>query len=184
MLNSIHGLIDIDPDKAKELIMDMSRLMRYMLYDSTRDLLPLRNELGFLKEFIRILHERYPEDKVSVSIKFPDNKDIETLSIPPLLFIVFIENAFKYGVDYRHKSHIAVTIEIRGDQLHFSCMNFKYPDEDKSRINHGGIGLANIRKRLALLYAGKASLDIAETDNHFIVNLTIPLNEIKDTDNR
>lgn len=183
MLNSIHGLIDLDPEKAKELIMDMSRLMRYMLYDSSHDYISLQNELDFLKEYIRMLHERYPEDKVTISTKFPDGKAIEQIKIPPLLFIVFIENAFKYGIDYRHESHIAIKIDICGSELHFGCMNFKYPDADKPCMKRGGIGLANIRKRLSLLYNGKETLHITETDEQYIVHLTIPFNEIKDSDN-
>lgn len=183
MLNSIHGLIDIDPEKAKELIMDMSRLMRYMLYDSSHDYILLQNELDFLKEYIRMLHERYPEDKVTISTKFPDNKEIENIKIPPLLFITFIENAFKYGIDYRHTSQIAIKIDICGKELHFSCMNFKYPDADKPCIKRGGIGLTNIRKRLALLYNGKETLHITETDEQYIVHFTVPFNEIKDSNN-
>lgn len=183
MLNSIHGLIEINPRKAQELVMEMSRLMRYMLYDSAKDCISLKAELNFLKEYIRIIHDRYPDGKVDVCLNFPSDEDIESIVIPPLLFIVFIENAFKYGVDYRYQSYIAIRMEIADDRLIFDCMNLMHPKDNDNHIDKGGIGLANIRQRLTLLYGGKENLNISETDNQYTVHLSIPIYETKNSDN-
>lgn len=182
-LNSIHGLIDINPSKAKELVIEMSRLMRYLLYDSSKDRVSLASELTFLKEYIRIITDRYPDGKVDMSVCLPDEKDVEHIMIPPLLFIVFIENAFKYGVDYRYDSRVAIRMELDGNGLHFSCLNFKHPADDDMRLKRGGIGLANVRKRLALIYGGRESLRISDNDNQYLVNLTIPLDEAENNNN-
>lgn len=182
MLNSIHGLIEINPPKAQELVIGMSHLMQYMLYDSSKDYISLSDELNFVKEYVRIIQDRFPKGKVNVSFKLPDNKDVTHIKIPPLLFLVFIENAFKHGVDYRYESNIMICIDVRDNELHFTCMNRKFP-LNEGRIKHHGIGLENVRKRLELLYQGKETLDIEESDERYIVNLIIPIHETEDNNN-
>lgn len=182
MLNSIHGLVDINPEKAKELIMDMSRLMAYMLYDSEQNTISLSKEIKFLKDYIRIIHERYPKGKVEISTFFPNDKEIENIMVPPLLFIAFIENAFKHGVDYRYHSGIIVSMDIFDNQLHFGCVNKLHP-KNGDTIRKGGFGLENIKKRLLLLYGRKSTLKISKSQTEFIINLIIPIDETENSDN-
>lgn len=181
MLNNIHGMIEIDPEKAQGMVIDMSNLMRYMIYDSSKPLIGLDNEVAFLRNYLRLMRQRYPENLVTITATFPDDSVMKQVSIPPLLFLVFIENAFKHGISYREPSFVNVAIEVSDRFVNFSCSNSNHGSKpDKST----GIGLQNIGKRLALIYGDNASLQLHTTDNAFIVNLSIPIHETTDADNR
>lgn len=171
MLNNIHGLIESDPTKAQETVVEMSRLMRYMLYETSRRRISLAHETEFLRDYIELMRQRYPENRVTITADFPSEIDAAGIEVPPLLFLAFIENAFKHGVSYRRNSFIAVRIEISGKELHFTCINSLHPSEDSMHID--GIGLTNIRRRLELIYGDSATLDIKEGDSTYTVNLTI-----------
>ncbi len=182
MLNNIHGMIEIDPEKAQAMVIDMSQLMRYMLYDSSQTRIPLANEINFLHNYLRIMRRRYPEEKVRIWADFPEESKIRDIKIPPLLFLVFVENAFKHGISYRKESHVTVAVEVEDKKLLFRCINTRYPEEGETKRE--GIGLRNVSQRLKLIYGDCANLDIKETDEEYIVTLTIPVDENKDTDNR
>ena len=95
------------------------------------------------------------------------------LEIPPMLFLPFIENAFKYGTDFKGHTEVKIEITVSGDDLHFNCVNIlgsRKSDKDRS-----GIGLQNTKERLELLYPNKHVLEVTENDNRFIVNLTLKL---------
>ncbi len=173
MLNNIHGMIEIDPAKAQAMVIDMSKLMRYMLYDSSRTRIPLANEISFLHNYLRIMRRRYPEDKVSITDSFPAADAVAGVEVPPLLTLVFVENAFKHGISYRSHSYVAVSMTLAGGELSFSCINSRHTGGDS--VDDKGIGLRNIRQRLALLYGDAASMSIRETETDYIVNLTIPV---------
>lgn len=186
MLNNIHGMIEIDPEKAQGMVIDMSSLMRYMLYDSSRELIPLTDEIDFLRNYIRVMERRYPPDKVSISLDFPSKKEAEGIQVPPLLFLVFAENAFKHGISYREPSSVEISMKIAGKgseensgheaasraaTLEFSCINTCHSDGSTPP----GIGLANIRQRLRLLYGDRATLAVNRAERTFYVTLIIPL---------
>ena len=170
MLNNIHGMIEIDPEKAQAMVIDMSQLMRYMLYDSSRTRIPLANEIDFIKNYLRIMRRRFPADRVSIEGSFPDDKDIAGIDVPPLLTLVFMENAFKHGISFRNPSFVKVSMKIEGDRLIFRCTNSRRSDNEETKGT--GIGLPNIRQRLALLYGSKMSLDITETETEYDVKLS------------
>ena len=178
MLNNIHGMIEIDTDVAQKMVLDMSRLMRYMLYESSKPKISLADEIAFLTKYIDIMRIRYDVSKVEIKTSFPETREMSIISLPPLLFLVFVENAFKHGVSYRDKSFVIVGIEVTPEFIVFSCSNSNH-----SVSKEPGIGLSNIRQRLELLYGGRANLEIEETPNTYIVNLSIPRYEAKDTDN-
>lgn len=182
MLNNIHGMIEIDPVKAQAMVIDMSRLMRYMLYDSSKTGIPLENEIDFLRNYLRIMRRRFPENRVTISSAFPSDEEVAGINIPPLLFLVFVENAFKHGISYRKKSYVDVSVEIRDNKLEFNCVNSRHTNEPGTKGN--GIGLRNISQRLNLIYGSRALLAIHESETTYTVNLTIPLNEIENADNR
>lgn len=174
MLNNIHGMIEINPEKAQSMVIDMSHLMRYMLYESSKPVITLSEEIAFLHNYLNLMRLRFPEKLVSVTSHFPDRHLAAGISLPPLLFLVFIENAFKHGVSYQEASFIAVNMEVRETAIHFSCMNSNHAKTSEN-LEHIGIGLQNIRRRLSLIYGDKASLELTETDNAYTVNLTIPI---------
>ena len=168
-LNNIHALVDIDAEKAKSTILELSKMMRFVLYEGDKKGVPLTREFGFIRNYITLMRLRYT-DKVQISIDLPEQSP--DLMIPPLMLITFIENAFKHGVSYQHDSFIEVKAEVQGDTLHFSCRNSKAekPNEEK-----GGVGLANVKQRLKLLYDNDYSLKIQDDSDVYSVQLTIPL---------
>ncbi len=185
MLNNIHGMIEINPDKAQNMVLDMSRLMRYMLYDSSRPLISLADEVTFLSNYLNVMRQRFPENRLSIDARFPSEAEMQGISIPPLLFLVFIENAFKHGVSYRENSFVAISVEINNSTLLFSCQNSNHssssPADDSLRRE--GIGLRNVSQRLSLLYGSKANLTIQSSPSVYTVLLTIPCHETTDSDN-
>lgn len=188
MLNNIHGMIDINQEKAQEMVLDMSRLMRYMLYDSSRPETSLANEIEFIQNYLRLMRIRYPENRVTISASFPSDQSLlHSVMLPPLLFLVFIENAFKHGISYRQKSFVAISIEIQQGRLCFCCMNTRHNKisnkADRSKNDYSGIGLANIKQRLALLYGSGATLEIEETSTTYTVNLSFPIHDNKNIGN-
>lgn len=171
-LNNIHALCDIDVEKAKSSIIKLSKLMRYVLYEANNETISLNREIQFLSNYIMLMRLRYT-DKIQMSINLP--KVIPEVQIPPLLFISFVENAFKHGVSYQNKSFIKLDLQINDkSKIVFECYNSNW---NKAKEQHHGIGLENIRKRLNLLYGDDYMLSINENeiDNSFKIILIIPI---------
>lgn len=183
MLNNIHGMIEIDTERAQAMVIDMSRLMRYMLYDSAKPLISLADEVGFLQNYLRLMRLRFPENRVTITTEFPPEEKTRGISVPPLLSLVFIENAFKHGVSYRESSFVGVSMEVGGGCLRFTCVNSSHAGGDEGGHAGGGIGLSNVEQRLQLLYGDRASLEINATETVYTVNLTIPCHETENADN-
>ena len=168
-LNNIHALVDINKVQAKKAIVELSKMMRYVLYEANNKTIPLSREVLFLNNYIELMKLRYIE-KVNVKVSLPE--DIPAVEIPPLLYISFIENAFKHGVSYQTNSLIYVAMQVEDGSLVFTCSN---SNNGKSEEQHRGIGLDNIQKRLKLLYGDKYTLSINEGPESFNVLLIIPL---------
>ena len=168
-LNNIHALIDIDPEKAQETVLELSKMMRYVLYEGNRQGVPLTKEMAFVRTYVKLMQLRYT-DKVRIALNLPT--EVPDRTIPPLVLISFIENAFKHGVSYQRKSFIEVNIAVENESLRFECRNSKAekPNEEK-----GGVGLANVRKRLDLLYNHDYTLRIDDGADVYTVELIIPL---------
>lgn len=181
MLNNIHGMIDINPEKAQEMLIDMSNLMRYMLYESSQSRIALSAEIGFLRNYLSLMRQRFPESRVEISSRLPAEEEIRGVMVPPLLFLVFIENAFKHGISYRSESFVSVRVEVTGGNVRFLCLNSIHPASSEKK--HEGIGLKNINQRLKLIFGDRYRLSTEATDKAYSVNLTIPANETKDSDN-
>lgn len=171
MLNNIHGMIDIDPVKAQDMLIDMSHLMRYMLYDSSHDRIGLTAEIDFLNNCLHIMRQRYPAERVAITAEFPDKEAASGVSLPPLLFLVFVENAFKHGISYQEHSFVSVNIVLTETDVKFICCNSRHAADPGHRE---GIGLHNVASRLKLLYADRAKLYISSEENTYSVQLTIP----------
>lgn len=182
MLNNIHGMIDIDPTKAQDMVIEMSRLMRYMLYESSRSEIQLAAEIGFIKDYLALMRVRYPEDCVNMLTQFPKSKETIGILIPPLLFLVFLENAFKHGISYSQVSFVSVSISLEDKKIIFRCMNSMHTADNEKAGE--GIGLENVKRRLKLIYGHNYQLEIDKTESVYTVNLTIPIYETEDIDNR
>ena len=168
-LNNIHALVLIDPETANRMIETLSKLMRYVLYDGNRSLAPLQKELAFVGNYVELMRVRYT-DNVRISIDIPD--EVPDVSVPSLLFATFIENAFKHGVSYESDSFIEISVKADAESgVLFTCRNSRLPDTADS---HGGVGLANARKRLQLIYGNRYTLDITPSEREYSVRLRLP----------
>jgi hypothetical protein len=169
-LNNIHSLIDIDKDEAREAIIKLSKMMRYLLYETDTEKTTLLREVEFLGSYINLMRLRF-NDKVKIKLSLPSS--IPEKTIPPFIFISLIENAFKHGVSYLDESFIDIDLTIGNDRLLLIVRNSK---TDKRQIDEfSGIGIENTRKRLELLYGNKYNLDIIDNNDTFTVNLSVPL---------
>ena len=167
-LNNIHALIDIDTEKAKDSVNELSKIMRYILYDSSLPVIALQKEITLLDNYIALMRLRYT-GSVDISVNIPSH--LPDVQIPPLLFITFIENAFKHGVSYQHPSYIHIMLEAREKELSFCIVNSNF----SNTRNPSGIGLENVTKRLQLLYGDKYILETRAKEDTFSVNLIIPI---------
>ena len=171
-LNNIHALVDIDPERAKASIVELSKLMRYVLYDGNNKLTPLSREVQFLRNYVQLMSMRYNTGNVSISLDAPDV--LPDSMLPPLLLVIFVENAFKHGISYRTKSFVEISLQPHADRLLFSCRNSR-PEIKHDENMKGGVGLSNVRRRLDLLFPNDYTLDIKEEEDTYTVKLEIPL---------
>ena len=174
-LNNIHALVDIDPEKAKSTIIELSKLMRYVLYESSRPTILLNKEIDFLQQYINLMRLRYT-NRVNIQVDMP--AEVPGIEVPPLLFIPFIENAFKHGVSYEHESFIRVKMQLQDSYLCFACENSKKPQEKATNTSnpHSGIGLENVQKRLKLIYGNDYFYLTSDNEKKYEVSLKIPVN--------
>ena len=169
-LNNIHSLVDINSEEAKMAIIKLSKMMRYLLYDTENQTTSLKKEIDFVESFINLMKLRFSE-KVKISTNFPPS--VPDKSIPPMLLIPLIENSFKHGVSYKEKSFISLDLIVGNDRMMFTVKNGK---PEKLRYDdYAGVYLLNAHKRLELLYGKNYNFDIIESDDLFTVNLSIPL---------
>ena len=168
-LNNIHALVDIDPEKAKDTILELSKMMRFVLYEGNKQGVPLSRELDFIRHYVTLMQLRYT-DKVRITVDLPQG--VPDRQIPPLILITFIENAFKHGISYQRDSFIEVTVAVEDEALRFLCRNSK---AEKPKEEKGGVGLENVRKRLNLIYDKQYSLKIKSEPETYTVELVMPL---------
>jgi two-component sensor histidine kinase len=171
-LNNIHALVDINAEEAKNAIFKLSCLMRYLLYESNTQHVLLKKEIDFVESYIELMRLRYDEENLSIETKYPDN--IENVYVPTALFLSFIENAFKHGVNPQDYSKIEIKFSVENEFLTFRIVNNRW-DEKFYQTEGTGIGLENVRKRLDLIYKSNYTLDIQASGNIFDVILKIPV---------
>lgn len=167
-LNNIHALIDIDTEKAKTTVIELSKIMRYVLYDADQPRVLLSKEIQFLDNYVKLMQIRFTNN-VEIHNLFPEN--IPDVKIPPLLLITLIENAFKHGVSYQKKSYIHTVLLMEDDKLHYTVEN-----SISSEVHEpSGVGLENLQKRLSLLFGNNYSLTIKREAEKYQVIMIIPL---------
>jgi two-component system LytT family sensor kinase len=169
-LNNIYSLISINTEDSQNAVLKLSRMMRYLLYESEHGETQLSSEIDFMNNYIDLMRLRM-SDKVKLNVSFP--LKYENVSMPPLLFISIIENAFKHGISYREKSFIDITMEVSKELITFRCINSIVKAGVENSTQHSGIGLENVSKRLNLLFPGRHEFKIEETGSTFHVLVSI-----------
>jgi len=172
-INSVYHLIDPKPAIAKDTLLKFSNLLRYQLYECNDDFIPLEKELAHIQDYVEMEKIRKGED-ASIQLKLPE--DTYGIMIPPLLFTPFIENAFKYvsNHDDGEKNNIAINVRLipEENKLRFETHNTV---DENGIISKGGIGIPNVKKRLALLFPNRHDLDLIKEPNHFVVRMSLNL---------
>ncbi|MDX9774085.1 MAG: histidine kinase [Bacteroidales bacterium] len=169
-LNNIYSLIEINKEDAQEAVLSLSKMMRYMLYESEQGNTRLSHEIEFMKGYIDLMKLRM-SDRVKLTVSWPEK--YEDLDLPPLLFIPFIENAFKHGVSYQGNAFIDISLKLDGGMIFFTARNSISRSGGNAPQAASGIGLENVRKRLALLFPGSHELRIDDGESVFTAELTI-----------
>ena len=150
-LNNIYALTAFDPTKAQEAIQELSKLLRYILYDTQQSMVPLKDEVEFIENYVQLMRIRLPQS-VDVNCQFSIGNS--QLTIAPLLFISLVENAFKHGVSPTEPSFIHISIEADEQQMICDIQNSNHPKAANDHSGHG-IGLQQVQRRLDLAYPGR-----------------------------
>ncbi|HTJ11553.1 MAG TPA: histidine kinase [Dinghuibacter sp.] len=168
-LNNLYALVLKGSDKAPDMLMRLSGILSYVLYESNAPQVPLEQEIRLCRDYVALERERYG-DRLELSMNFAG--EIAGREISPMLFQPFIENAFKHGTSEQlGKVWISIDLSLRDGQLFFRVINSRQPEAPTGN----GLGIANVRKRLELLYPGRSSLTAYPKEDVFISTLEIDL---------
>jgi len=150
-LNNVYSLIDSDAEKAKEAIHGLSKLMRYLLYETNTEKVKLVDEIDFMRRLIHLMNLRV-SDKTKTTASLPNVPP--HYQIAPLLFVPLIENAYKHGISATEPSSIFIELTFNSDRIYFLTENTNHPKSETDKSG-SGIGLENLKKRLEILYPNK-----------------------------
>ncbi len=169
MLNNLYAMVDKDPSLAKEVIIRLSDIMRYSIYEGKKDLVTLEEEIDFIKNYINLHRIRYHRE---IDVQFTIEVEDDKVKVTPLLFIILVENAFKHGVETM-TSDAFIHIRLKSDveKISFEIENnFERVEQNKT-----GIGLMNLNRRLELLYSERSKFDAEVKNNiyHSKLELTV-----------
>lgn len=170
MLNNLYAMVDKDPALAKKVIMRLSDMMRYSIYEGKKELVTLQEEIDFIHNYINLHKVRYyREIDVQFNIEVEDNK----VKVTPLLFIILVENAFKHGIEtITRNAFIHIRLKSDGRKIIFEIEN----NFEKDKQNKTGIGLTNLKRRLELLYSEKSKIDIVIKNDIYYSKLEFTVN--------
>jgi len=175
-LNNLYSFSLENSPKTPEIILELSGLLRYMLYDCKEPWVLLEKEVDYLTNFIH-LHELQLEEKGTIEFNITGN--LSELRVAPLLFVVFVENSFKHSLSsMTDKIVIQIDLKIVENKLYFSCINNYSQQGNTEQLSHG-IGLENVQTRLKLLYPDAHTLSIKNKENQYRVDLVLDLNAAK-----
>ncbi len=170
-INNIDTLIRKAPDEASNSLIALSDMLRYMIYETNNQVVPLDKELEYIQNFIRLQKHRYSKPDF-LKIDLPG--DCQGLQIAPLLLLPFIENAFKFVATDVQYPAIELTISCNENLLMFSCKNY-FNSFTTSTTHTGGVGLENVKRRLELIYKDRYTLNISKNNGIFHVELNLEL---------
>ncbi len=168
-LNNIHVLSRKNGRDSSEAILQLSDLLRYQIYDCSKDRVPLKNEIEYLENYLAL--DKLRKNKSAISFEL--NGDVSGVMVAPFLFIPFVENAIKHGANLENQSRLKISFNISPEKINFHVENQKPKDVIKKE--EGGIGLANVKRRLELLYPEQYDLSVKNGAEKFIVDLTVPV---------
>lgn len=168
-INNIDILIEKDPETASKYLKQLSEIMRFMIYETSSDLIPLSIELEYIAKYIELQKIRTANDKY---VKFSVTGENEKIMIAPAIFIPFIENAFKHSSNKKVEHAINIVIIITGNDISFTCSNY-FDNLNNFAQEKSGLGIDLIKQRLQLIYRDRHVLNINKSDNQFEVNLLI-----------
>ena len=171
VINSVVALSRLNPPAVEDTLIQLSKLMRHMLYITDKEKVTMKQKEEYLRSYIQLQTLRY-QSLVRVSACFEISSPEKT--IEPMLLIPFVENAFKHGTGNVIDPSIDITLKSDNKILAFNVQNIYNPDNKYEVANHG-IGLNNVKRRLELLYPGRHKLQIDQTENTYKVNLQIHL---------
>jgi len=166
-LNTLYGFALKKSENTPEMILKLSNLLDYLLYQSDKPLVSLQEEINHIRDYVALENMRF-SDVLDISLDFENSK--ESLQVAPMLFIPFVENSFKHGQIVGQKLSISMSLACTDDEILFSIKNSMLPSET---IDKNGIGLTNIKKRLSLLYKDKHTLHITRNQHWFMVELIL-----------
>lgn len=168
-INNIDILIQKDAKAASRYLNQLSDMMRFMLYETSSELIPLAKELEYIEKYIELQKIRTSNEKyVNLTI----SGSTENLKIAPAIFIPFIENAFKHSTNKKIENAINIAFEIEKNEITFTCLNY-FENSETFKQAESGLGIDLIKQRLHLLYNENHTLDIVKKDNQFEVKLKI-----------
>lgn len=175
-LNNIYALTHVDVDRSRRALHKLSRMMRYLLYDTQAGITPLSKEVSFIEDYLDLMKLRLND---TTKVTFEPPVVLHDVQIAPMLFLPYIENAFKHGVSTTKDSVISIHMKIEGKVLSMIVKNSIFSDNTITADEYGGIGLTNTKRRLDLLYPEKHTFSALkdEDTNEFIVNLTLILDD-------
>lgn len=171
-LNNIDSLIYKSPDDASRMLMSLSEILNYIIFETKTEFVPLQQEIDNLTYYINLQKLRYKNSDY-VNVTFPS--EVSNIQIAPLLFIPFVENAFKHSLEIGSMPVIDISLKKEDGALRFSCFNFFDSEVSSMLQSQGGSGLENIKKRLDLQYFEKHHLQIIKNNNTFSVDLLLQL---------
>jgi two-component system, LytTR family, sensor kinase len=171
-LNNIYSLAEDKSDKTPAAVMKLSNIMRYVLTEAKNDSVPLEKEIQLITDYLDLQKLRVTS---KTSIHFEVQGDPRGKKVSPLLFLPFVENAFKYGVSNRELSPIQILLTIADQHLQFMVSNYKHLNGTIKETDKTGIGINNTRRRLELLYPDRYAFDIQDEAASYTINLNILL---------
>ncbi len=177
-MNNIYALIEFNPPKAQQAVMDLSKMLRHLLYDNNQTYVPLHQEANFMRNYIELMRIRL-SDNVKLSTDFSYSETGST-RISPLIFISLIENAFKHGISGDKPSFIDISLKEHADgKVEFVSRNSYFPKSESDKSG-SGIGLELVKRRLELLYPGRYSWHTGVEDDVYATVLVIDTNKQAD----
>ncbi|MBL4675296.1 MAG: histidine kinase [Mucilaginibacter sp.] len=175
VLNTIYALIGSNATAAQESVYTLSRMMRYVLYDTKHDRTTLEKEIAFIDDYIQLMRLRLPD---AVQVIFEKPATPASVELSPMLFLPYIENAFKHGISSLHPSYIYIEIaQSNNNELFFEIRNSLFKEQPENKEESNGIGLKNTQRRLDLLYPDKHTLLVEKDEDahEFVVKLKLQL---------
>jgi len=171
ILNNLYGLVEQDTTKAQQLILKLSEMMRYSIYEGQNDWVTLAEEITYLENYMDLHRMRYHK---TIDIRFDIDVEDRSIRIMPLLFIIMVENAFKHGVEkLRKDAFVHIRLKATKQYVNFEIENNFDTEEMDDKV---GIGLKNLEQRLELVYLNKYELEISPNHTDSIYKIRLKLN--------